>query len=68
MSSSDVCIIPAVLLPAQAAEYIQVSERTLRNWRCQGKGPLHIRLGDNHARVGYRRVDLDNWLATLVVG
>jgi hypothetical protein len=39
------------------------SEKTLANWRCQGKGPKFTKLGDGRgAPVRYRWVDVNAWL------
>lgn len=52
--------LPERLTPAAAAEYLGVSEQTLRNWRSQGRGPAYWRLG----RIFYVRTDLDRWART----
>ena len=52
------------LPPIDAAAYLGVSPRTLENWRASGDGPDYARLG---ARVVYRIVDLDKFLAKRVV-
>lgn len=64
----------AAIAPAQplafstddAAKLIGVSAKTLANWRCLGKGPAYIRLGNSpRAQVLYRYEDLAAWLSTL---
>jgi excisionase family DNA binding protein len=54
-----------LLTTAQAAAYIGVTQKTLQNWRTQGKSPAYIRLGDGgpQGRCLYRLSDLDAWLA-----
>ncbi|MGM0553284.1 MAG: helix-turn-helix domain-containing protein [Pseudomonadota bacterium] len=43
----------------RAADYLQVSARTLNRWRNMRKGPAWIKAG---RKVLYRRSDLDAWL------
>ncbi|WP_332702791.1 helix-turn-helix domain-containing protein [Devosia sp.] len=44
----------------EAAEYLQVSVRTLDVWRCTRRYPIpYVKVG---ARVRYRKTDLDAWL------
>lgn len=51
-----------VLRPHDAARVLGVARQTLARWRCEGQGPAFVKLG---ARlVGYRRTDLDAWLAS----
>jgi hypothetical protein len=45
------------MTPAAVAEYLDVSEATLRNWRSEQRGPAYFRLG----RVFYWRRDVDRW-------
>jgi len=47
----------------EAAAYIGVAPKTLRNWRTLGKGPVAVRQG---RLIAYRRVDLDTYLAAHV--
>lgn len=42
-----------------AAAYLDLSAKTLANYRCRGIGPRLIKRG----RIFYRRADLDAWLA-----
>lgn len=42
-----------------AAEYLCLSERTLRNWRYRRQGPRAINLG---RRIVYAITDLDAWV------
>jgi phage terminase Nu1 subunit (DNA packaging protein) len=50
-----------VLNEAQAALYLNVSPRTLQDWRCKGLGPIFCRMGARSVR--YRRADLDSFIA-----
>ena len=42
-----------------AAAYLDLSAKTLANYRCRGVGPRFLKRG----RIFYRRSDLDAWLA-----
>jgi excisionase family DNA binding protein len=53
-----------LLNEAQAADYLNVSARTLQAWRVQGRGPLFTKLS---RAVRYRRADLDAYVARGVV-
>jgi hypothetical protein len=44
---------------AEAAEEIRLKKHTLENMRCQGMGPIFLKLG---GRVFYHRADLKQWL------
>lgn len=48
------------LTPQQAAEYLCQSPNTLRQWRCQGRGPAYEKRGRN---IRYKREDLESWRA-----
>lgn len=57
---------PLAFSTVDAAKLLGVSAKTLANWRCLGKGPAYIRLGNSpRAQVLYRYEDLDAWLGTL---
>lgn len=49
----------------EAAEYMQVAEKTLANWRSLGRGPSYSKLG--HVIV-YQKADLDDFLNSQRVG
>ena len=49
-----------LLTDAQAAEFLSVESRTLREWRHTRQLP-HIRISSRVIR--YRKTDLDAWLA-----
>jgi excisionase family DNA binding protein len=42
----------------QAAEYLNLSPKTLTNWRWAGYGPVFVKLGNS---VRYRKSDLDRF-------
>lgn len=46
------------MTPEKAAEFLGVSEATLRNWRSSGDGPPFFRVG----RIFYWKRDVDRWL------
>jgi DNA-binding transcriptional MerR regulator len=50
-----------LLTQRQAAEYLNLSIRTLQRWRTEGIGPPSIVLPNGYRR--YRRSTLDRWLA-----
>jgi DNA-binding transcriptional MerR regulator len=50
-----------LLTQRQAAEYLNLSIRTLQRWRTDGIGPPSIVLPNGYRR--YRRSALDRWLA-----
>jgi hypothetical protein len=48
----------------QAAEYLNLSVRTLNQWACRKVGPAFSRSGSVRGRVWYTREALDRWLAS----
>ena len=50
---------PGLRTLTQAAEYLAISARTLRNWRSLGLGPQALKVG---SLVRYRQGELDAWL------
>lgn len=42
-----------------AAAYLGLTPKTLAVWRCQGTGPVFMKLG---RYCFYRKVDLDQWM------
>ena len=52
------------LTPQQAAEYLNQSVNTLRQWRSQGRGPAYEKRGRN---IRYHKRDLDAWRDANVV-
>ena len=51
-----------VYLPKEAAERIGSSPATLQKWRCEGGGPVFVKLG--RRKVGYTASALREWLAS----
>ena len=51
--------LPRLLTPAQAAEYLQVKESTLADWRYRRIGPAFVRAGG----VRYEASELQRWIA-----
>ncbi|MGG7653551.1 helix-turn-helix domain-containing protein [Kocuria rosea] len=49
----------ARLTPQEAADYLEFSEKSMRNWRSAGVGPDYIKVS---GRVRYVVADLDRWL------
>ena len=45
--------------PEVAAEMLGVSKASLARWRCDGTGPVFVKLG---GRVGYDTNDLSAWV------
>ena len=55
---------PKVLNHFVAAERIGITPATLRFWRCKGKGPRFIKLGQSkQAGVCYDPADIEAWKA-----
>ena len=50
---------PALMKPAEAAEYLATTTATLAGWRFKGCGPAHVSVGKF---VRYRRDDLDAFI------
>jgi predicted DNA-binding transcriptional regulator AlpA len=44
----------------EVAAILGVAEQTLRNWRCQGKPPVYVKIGGRAIR--YRREDIDSFI------
>ena len=52
--------VPGGYIPeAETAAELNLSPRTLRKWRAQGKGPAFVKIG---RRVFYRDTSRDAWL------
>ena len=52
-------IVPFAYCTKQAARLLQVSHRTLEDWRLRGGGPRFSKIGRS---VRYRRIDLEEFL------
>lgn len=50
-----------LLTEIQAAEFLNLSTRTLQAWRIKGGGPCFLKLG---RAIRYRQADLNGWLET----
>lgn len=50
----------ALLTEVQAADFLNVSPRTLQTWRLRGGGPAFVKMGKS---VRYRAADLDEFVA-----
>jgi predicted DNA-binding transcriptional regulator AlpA len=55
-----------LLTPKQAAEFLEIPEGTLAQWRSQRRGPPYIKLEDRLVR--YRSADLERYIASRIVG
>jgi len=53
------------LTTRQAAEFLQVKETTLEQWRWNGKGPRFIKMGRS---CRYRKTDLDAFIEARIFG
>lgn len=45
----------------EVAEWLQISEQTLRCWATSGKGPKFVKVG---GRVRYKTTDVREWVAS----
>lgn len=50
--------LPENMTEAQTANYLCLSQETLRRWRAEGRGPAYQKLG---RAVRYLRSELDAW-------
>lgn len=48
--------------PEDLADWLQVSLRTIQQWRYRRQGPPYVRL--SHRQVRYAVDDVESWLAT----
>jgi hypothetical protein len=55
----------ALLTEAQAADFLNLSVRTIQAWRNKWTGPVFVRLGRT---IRYRRSDLVAWISKNAVG
>jgi excisionase family DNA binding protein len=51
-----------LLTPPEVASYLQVSEKTLANWRYLGRGPAFVKVGRD---IRYRESELERWLTDM---
>jgi predicted DNA-binding transcriptional regulator AlpA len=54
-----------LLTASEAARALRLSVRSLERLRCSGFGPKYVKL---KRRVLYQQSDLDQWIASRVVG
>lgn len=59
-ATTVVPVQPLAVPPVKAAELLGISDRALRRWRAEGRGPRYVTLGGN--KVVYRVSDLESWL------
>jgi len=59
ISSTRVPVLDSLLTPSALAGQLDVTERTLSEWRITGRGPAFIRLGKT---VRYRSAAVEAWL------
>jgi len=45
----------------EVARLLSVAVATLRNWRCLGRGPRYVRLGESRM-VRYKRADVEAYI------
>jgi excisionase family DNA binding protein len=57
-SGKNAAAVSESLTPQQAADYLNQSVNTLRQWRAQGRGPAYEKRSRS---IYYRRDDLDTW-------
>jgi excisionase family DNA binding protein len=53
--------IDVLLTPAEAAAYMRVQQCTLAKWRCQGGGPMYVKLSGRTIR--YKKSDVEAAIA-----
>ena len=64
--TAPVAELPAmeIMDTVEAATYLRLSASQLHIWRHRKKGPPYVKLA---RRVRYRKADLDDWLAAMLV-
>lgn len=63
MQREKVSINSPLLAERDAALFLNLSVRTLQDWRVSGRGPSFVKIG---RRVQYRLADLEGYVATCV--
>lgn len=51
--------------PSRLAEYLELSEQTLANWRSRRRGPVWVKIG---GQVRYRDSDIEAFISGRTVG
>lgn len=51
-----------ILRPAELAEALGLSEKTLSNWRAESRGPRFVRMGGGRTPAVYLVSDVMEWL------
>jgi hypothetical protein len=59
---------PTYLDTVQAAAYLALSRKSLEAWRARGQGPVYCKLHGLRGLIRYRRVDLDRFMESRLVG
>jgi predicted DNA-binding transcriptional regulator AlpA len=55
--------VDQLLTPPEVARLLNVTTRTLHNWRNSGDGPPWVKLGEgDNAPVRYDRESLESWI------
>jgi predicted DNA-binding transcriptional regulator AlpA len=54
-----------LLTPAEVADRLQNTQKTLNNWRALGIGPAYVKMENGSVR--YRPSDVEKWLTAQVV-
>lgn len=64
MSDEEEVGYPVLLTPAEVADLLRTTPRTLENMRLSNRGPRYIRLGaEGVAKVVYDLRDVEAWLS-----
>lgn len=69
MAVADISLKDDVVVGTpEASRLTGLSQKTLRQMRCEKTGPRWFKLGDKRqSRAAYRRSDLERWIASRVV-
>jgi excisionase family DNA binding protein len=59
MITSETPRLPKLLTTEEAANYLNLSPRSLIRWRVERRGPPAVRVG---RKIMYRARDLESWL------
>jgi excisionase family DNA binding protein len=53
-----------LLTDTETASYLGLADRTLRDWRKQGKGPAFVQMGK---KIRYRKTDINEYLDRQII-